>query len=139
MPRHHVVAASVPRNCTILGAGRTLTDRRCADDPAVIVCLLRVMPGPANVSSAPQMFKQFLFEGPAGLGIEPAANHFVRHVLVLVTRVCLVRDRRHAGRPQLHCIDLPGRFIWSPDLLSTVLGQESKQLPGSTCLIRQNA
>lgn len=71
----------------IFSRGRTLADRYRANDPAVIVSLLRVVARTAHDSRAPQMFQQLLFQGASGLNEEAAINGFVWYLECLVARV----------------------------------------------------
>lgn len=57
----------------------------------MVVCLLCVMAGPVHVSCTPQMLNQFFLQGAPGLDIEALVDRFMRHVIALVTRVCLLQ------------------------------------------------
>ena len=67
----------VARYRSIFDGGWPLTDRHGIDDPAVDVCLLRVLARAAHAPGAPEMLEQFLLQGPAGLNEEAAVDGLV--------------------------------------------------------------
>src|SRR5690349_20998216 len=53
----------VSRYRAVFNCGRTFADRYRVANPAVIICLLRVMARTAHRPGTPQMFQQFLLQG----------------------------------------------------------------------------
>ena len=71
------IAFPVTRHSAILYRCRAFADRHGAQDLAMVVSLLRVMPRPTHGASAPQVLEEFLLQGAAGLDEETSIDRLV--------------------------------------------------------------